>query len=125
MLAGMPISCCTLLTAFTASPSDALGAKLKDRVTTGNCPWWFTVIGTVVCSARVKALSGTWPPLLNTADDAETVELTAVVLEAPGVVGAGPRLPALADPPATTPAPPKEDPVEERMYRSRKSPGSR
>src|ERR1700719_2894191 len=67
MLGGRPMSFFTLSTALTASPRDTLGAKLKDRVTTGNCPWWFTVIGTVVCSTREKALSGIWPPAVTSA----------------------------------------------------------
>src|SRR5271157_5476653 len=62
MLAGMTISSFTLLTASTASPNEAPGARLNDSVTTGNWPWWFTVIGTDVISTRLKALSGTWPP---------------------------------------------------------------
>ena len=66
MLAGMPISSFTLFTAFTASPSEASGARLKESVTTGNWPWWFTVIGTEVISTWLNALSGTWPPLGNT-----------------------------------------------------------
>ena len=37
--AGIPISCLTRFTAFTASPSDAPGARLNERVTTGNWPW--------------------------------------------------------------------------------------
>ncbi len=50
MLGGMPISSCTLFTALTASPREAPGARLKESVTTGNWPWWFTVMGTVVVS---------------------------------------------------------------------------
>src|SRR6516162_6279510 len=70
MLGGRPISCLTLFTAFTASPREALGARLKESVMTGNCPWWLTVMGTAMGSTRVKALRGTWPPVGNTDADA-------------------------------------------------------
>ena len=39
MLSGIPMSAFALLIEFTASPSDAFGARLNDSVTTGNCPW--------------------------------------------------------------------------------------
>ena len=47
---GMPISSRTAFTAFTASPSEAPGARLNDTVTTGNCPWWLIASG-AVCSS--------------------------------------------------------------------------
>ena len=48
--------------ARTASPSEAPGARLKDTVTTGNCPWWLTESGVLDVWTRVKAPSGTGPP---------------------------------------------------------------
>src|SRR5579859_143666 len=60
---GMPISCCALSMAFVASPSDAPGARLKDKVTTGNCPWWLIASAVVRCSKWEKALNGTAEPL--------------------------------------------------------------
>src|ERR1700733_13909990 len=65
----MFISSFTRFTAFTASPNEPPGARLKDRVTTGNCPWWLTVMGALVISRCVKVLSGTWPLLLNVVED--------------------------------------------------------
>ena len=65
MLAGMPRSALAWLTAFTAAPSEAPGARLKETVTTGNCPWWLTASGVVVSSTRVKAPSGTEPPVVE------------------------------------------------------------
>ena len=35
--------------AFTASPSEASGARLNETSTTGNCPWWLTASGAVSC----------------------------------------------------------------------------
>src|SRR5271157_2434362 len=58
----MPISCCALSMAVVASPSDAPGARLKEMVTTGNCPWWLTDRGLLFISNRVKALRGTAAP---------------------------------------------------------------
>src|SRR5580658_5331097 len=65
MLAGMPISSLTIFTALTASPSEAFGARLKESVTTGNWPWWLTVIGADESFTSENALKGTWPPLGN------------------------------------------------------------
>src|ERR1039458_7769193 len=45
MLAGMPRFCVIRLIWSTAAPSDAPGARLKERVTTGNWLWWLMVIG--------------------------------------------------------------------------------
>ena len=45
-----PAPPCALSIAVTASPSEAPGARLKDSVTTGNCPWWFTASGAVTRS---------------------------------------------------------------------------
>ena len=62
MLAGSPIFWVVASMAFTASPRETPGARLKDRVVAGNCPWWLMTSGPVVSSTRVMALSGTWPP---------------------------------------------------------------
>ena len=53
------MSFCTLSTAVIALPSAPFGARLKDTVTAGNCPWWLMESGSVVCSKCEKALSGT------------------------------------------------------------------
>src|ERR1039458_1760993 len=76
----MPISVFTLFTASTASPSEASGARLNESVTTGNWPWWFTVIGALDVSTCVKALSGTCPPFGNAVE--EEIPLPNAVLEA-------------------------------------------
>ena len=62
MLAGSPIFLVVASMAWTASPSEAPGARLNDRVVAGNCPWWLMTSGPVVSSTRVMALSGTLPP---------------------------------------------------------------
>src|SRR5271168_2390151 len=48
--------------AWVASPKEALEARLKEKVMTGNCPWWLTASGAVFCSKCAKALSGTAAP---------------------------------------------------------------
>ena len=48
--------------AFTAAPSEYPGAMSKERVTEGNCPWWLTVSGAVVCTRCTTADSGTGLP---------------------------------------------------------------
>src|SRR4029450_6742631 len=59
MLAGSPSWRVVASTAATASPRAAPGAKLKDRVTAGNCPWRDTTRGAVVGYARIMVSSGT------------------------------------------------------------------
>jgi hypothetical protein len=78
-----------------------------------------TVIGTEVNSTRLKALSGTWPPVgktlaeaigaPNTAlDPAVELALAAVLAEAEGARLDGPlATAALEDPPETTPVEPE------------------
>src|SRR5580698_202185 len=61
-LSGMPISRCASSIARVASPSDALGARLNEIVTTGNCPWWFTESAADRVSKCVNVLSGTALP---------------------------------------------------------------
>src|SRR5580658_4510612 len=58
MLAGMPTCCVTCLICSTAAPSDAPGARLKERVTTGNWLWWLIVIGDGIRDALTNAASG-------------------------------------------------------------------
>src|SRR5215469_16116568 len=62
MLSGMCRLSFTRFTESIASPSEALGARLNDSVTTGNWPWCVIAIGTALVSSRENALSGTWPP---------------------------------------------------------------
>src|SRR5665213_112225 len=70
MLMGIARSALTLLTASIAVPSEALGARLNERVMTGNWPWWLIVIGTEVVCSCVNALSGTSPPFGKAVVDA-------------------------------------------------------
>ena len=52
--------------ASVACPSAVFGARLKEIVTAGNCPWWLMesgATGTVVQVA--KAASGTCPPVVG------------------------------------------------------------
>src|SRR5271156_388931 len=58
-LGGKFISWATLSMAVIALPSAALGARLKETVTAGNCPWCVIESGSSVCSKRLKALRGT------------------------------------------------------------------
>src|ERR1700720_2376967 len=58
MLAGMPSSLVTSLIRCTAAPSDAPGARLNDRVTTGNWLWWLIAIGDGIETARTSPSSG-------------------------------------------------------------------
>src|ERR1700704_3130449 len=45
--------------AVMALPRAAPGARLKDTVTEGNCPWWLMESGDLTLSKHVNALSGT------------------------------------------------------------------
>ena len=58
----MPIFSSIALMVSAASLSATPGARLKETVTDGNCPWWFTASGAVLGSNWVIALSGTSPP---------------------------------------------------------------
>src|SRR5579862_4565649 len=58
MLAGIFKDCVTSLMCCTASPSDAPGARLNDRVTIGNWLWWLIVIGDGTVVARTSPQSG-------------------------------------------------------------------
>src|SRR5580692_10886838 len=58
MLAGMPRSWVTLLISSTAAPRDAPGARLNERVTTGNWLWWLMVIGDGMLVDVTKARRG-------------------------------------------------------------------
>src|SRR5579859_4699682 len=53
--------------ALVASPNEDPGARLNDRVTTGNCPWWFTASAVLTDCMRVNAEIGTGAPLVVTA----------------------------------------------------------
>src|SRR5579871_6313849 len=56
-----------------ALPSDALGARLNETVTAGNCPWWLIESASVVDTACVNALSG------MAVEPADEVEVFGVV----------------------------------------------
>src|SRR5271157_4669840 len=58
MLAGMPKSRVTCLICSTAAPSDAPGARLNERVTTGNWLWWLMVMGDGIEEALTNDRSG-------------------------------------------------------------------
>src|SRR3979409_2222619 len=58
-LAGILRSVRTFSTAVIALPRAAPGARLKDTVTEGNCPWWLMESGEFTLSKCVNALSGT------------------------------------------------------------------
>src|ERR1039458_4257423 len=94
MLSGMPISVLAWVTAFTASPSDASGARLKEKVITGNWPWLVTVMGTAMFSVWLKAPSGTWVAGAKTAEEAMVV-LPNAALDAVDVVVGGAEVAAL------------------------------
>src|SRR5205823_1374977 len=143
MLGGIPISSLVRFTALTASPSEAFGARLNESVTTGNWPWWLTVIGAFISSTWLKAESGTWPPLGNIEVDATgpppktpfeampeepPVKLPEAELEerlAPAAESEleGPNRGLAADPPATRPEDPVVPVAPVRMYRCRRSRG--
>src|SRR5260370_40961026 len=58
-LAGILRSVRAFSMAVIALPRAAPGARLKDTVPAGNCPWWLMESGDFTLSRRVKALSGT------------------------------------------------------------------
>ena len=58
---GVPRLCCIPSIAAAASLKENPGARLKDTVTEGNRPVWFTVRGVVPVWALVTAFSGTTP----------------------------------------------------------------
>ena len=58
VLAGRPMSRCAASTAFTASPSDAPGARLKEIVAAGNWPMRLTTSGAARSVTRASADSG-------------------------------------------------------------------
>src|SRR5580704_9068294 len=55
----MCMSCCTLSIAVMALPRAALGARLKETVTAGNCPWWLMDSASVARWKWVNVLRGT------------------------------------------------------------------
>ena len=120
MLAGMPISSFTLFTAFTASPRDALGARLNESVTTGNWPWWFTVIGTLVSLHVGEGAERHLAAGRKTPDDEASCRIRCsmarsraamlAAVEAPRDGPAGRTLAVAVDPPDTSPSPRRAPP---------------
>jgi hypothetical protein len=53
------MSFCTLVMSVIALPSAAFGARLKETVIAGNCPWCVMESASVVVSKCEKALNGT------------------------------------------------------------------
>src|SRR2546427_12400383 len=85
------MSCWTFWISFTASPSDAPGARLNEIVADGNWPMWLTSKGVACSVIRAIAVSGTccdacW--LTGAADELET--------PAPGAASAAEAFPPLA-----------------------------
>src|SRR5271157_1169656 len=62
IVVGTPALPSASLITLTASPSATPGARLKERVTEGNTPEWFTDRGAVAARKWVKAARGTMPP---------------------------------------------------------------
>jgi hypothetical protein len=52
-------------TAPTAWPRETPGARLKERVTDGKRPWWFTCSGAALGSKRVRVVRGTDSPFAD------------------------------------------------------------
>src|ERR1700733_2088090 len=130
MLGGRPISSLALLTASTASPSAALGARLNDKVTTGNWPWWLMAMGALWVSVVLNAASGTWPPFGNAVVDAigaaplallDPVELRLFCDEVAELTG--PLLNAVPVPPVVIPPDPLEVVAPVRTKSARRSRG--
>src|SRR5260370_33673958 len=89
MLKGIPMSRCACSIAFVASPKEPFGARLKEIVTAGNCPWWVTARGAVRGLKWLNVLSGTAAPL--------TVVVAMGLAEPVGAAGGetvGPRVSA-------------------------------
>src|SRR5260370_9934419 len=89
MLKGIPMSRCACLIAFVASPKEPFGARLKEIVTAGNCPWCVTARGALRVSKWLNVLSGTAAPL--------TVVVAMGLAEPVGAAGVepfGPVVPA-------------------------------
>ena len=59
---GRPICRVAASTTLTASPSAASGARLKESVVAGNCPWWVTASGVGVAETLAMLGSGTSAP---------------------------------------------------------------
>src|SRR4029077_10639007 len=76
MLRGRLICCSACSIAVVASPRETPGARLNDRLTTGNWPRWLIASGALRISMRVKAERGTCVVLA----DAPAVTLAVVVL---------------------------------------------
>src|ERR1700693_2310051 len=81
----MCISCCTLVIDEMAPPSAAFGAKLKETVMAGNCPWWLIDSCSVFNSKCENAPSGTALLFAELVTVAELVTLLDVPFELPAV----------------------------------------
>src|SRR5215469_205074 len=115
MLAGRRSSLFALFTESMAAPSDACGARLNERVTTGNWPWWLMVSGPDDSAICEKIWSGTCSPptnaeeepmgALNVALAGVDPEPLAIVVAAVAALFTGPLERAVAETPVlTTPA---------------------
>src|SRR5260370_22632475 len=91
MLKGIPMSRCACYIAFVASPKEPFGARLKEIVTAGNCPWCVTARGALRVSKWLNVLSGTAAPLtaVVAVGFAEPVGAAGVEPFGPGVPPAG------------------------------------
>src|SRR6202162_6736788 len=84
MPGGMLRSALAWSMAVTASLKAAPGARLKESVITGNCPWCVMVSGPDFVSQCVKALSGTDRALVRV--EVAVVVPAVVIVVAPEVV---------------------------------------
>src|ERR1019366_7659699 len=93
MLRGRLISCSACVIALVASPRETPGARLKDRFTTGNWPWWLIASGALRSSGRVKAESGTCVPPATLLGDAFVADVLLGEMPAPDVLVASAPVP--------------------------------
>src|SRR5260370_10059410 len=95
MLKGIPMSRCACSIAFVASPKEPFGARLKEIVTAGNCPWCVTARGALRVSKWLNVLSGTAAPLTVVVAMGLAEPVGAAVGETVGPHGPPPAAPAV------------------------------
>jgi hypothetical protein len=86
----MCISFCTFVISLIAPPSAAFGARLKDTVIAGNCPWCIIDSASVVVSKCENALNGTAllkVELVVPAEVAPLLEFAFTVLDVSALIG--------------------------------------
>ena len=75
----------TLVTSEIALPRAAPGARLKETVMAGNCPWWLIERDWVLVSKWEKALKGTALLFALLVTPAEVEPLLEVLVDVPAV----------------------------------------